>query len=385
MSQVLINGNWIGYPYYGFNSSSNTFLSGTTLNAAGEAIHCIGTVFLQNPLGGSKTISAAGGGSIVWLAGATTFANAGTTFKVGIQDVSSASTPAQGDGTYDVEASFTGGGGGISASAVNTSVMTSGTKTIAHGDLIAIAFTMTARGGASDSIIVNSIQQYIDGGNNSMPLITQNTGGSFAKGGGVLPNTYIQFDDGTIGYIGITSFIPANGTSLAFNSGTATADEYGNYINPTGSFYAVGIAGMVSLASTSTDCELLLYTDPLGTPTVARTITMDGTHVSTGLTRIQYQFATPYLLKPTTGYAISMRPTTANNITTYFRDGVSPTTSGIVGPPNTNHYAVRRLDNTGAFSDYNGGTAKTRLTALWLMGTYIEQGVNMCSGQVGVY
>lgn len=384
MSQILVRGNWIDYPYYGFNSSSNTFLSATTLNAAGESLQFIGTVNLENPTGGGKTISAAGGGSIVWSAGTVTFANAGTTFKVGIQDVSTTTSPAQGDGTFDVEASFTGGGGGVTASAKNTSVMTTGTKTIAQGDMIAICFTTTTRGG-TDAINVNATAQALVN-SGVMPVVSSNVGGSFAKVANVQPNAYIIFNDGTTGSVNITAFTPANGTSISINGGTATADEYGNYIKPLASFYAMGIAGMVNFGGTSSDCELLLYTDPLGTPAVARTISVDATHIATGITRIQYLFSTPYLLKPNTEYAISLRPTTANNnVTIYFRTGVDTANSGDLGPPNTNHYAVRRLDNSGAFSDYNGGTAKTRLTSLWLVGTYMEQGVNMCSGQVGVY
>lgn len=380
MAQINIPGNWVEYPYYGFGSS-NTFLTATPLNLTGETIQFIGTVCLENPSGGSKTISAAGGGKIVWSCGALTFANAGTTFDVGIQDVSAASAPAQGDGVFDVKASFTGGGGGVTASATNTSTMTSGTKTINHGDLIAIVFTTTARAG-TDVVNVNATaQSQVMAG--AMPTVISNVTGSFARVASVQPNAYIIFDDGSTGSLNITPITPANGTSLAYNSGTGTADEYGNCIQPDAPFYALGIAGYLSLAGTSSDLELLLYTDPLGTPAAQRTVTVDATHIPSGVTRIQYLFGAPYLLKPKTAYGISFRPTTVNNVTSYFRDGVDAN-SGDWGTPNTNHYAIRRLNNSGAFSDYNGGTAKTRISSLWLVGTYMAQDINHASYQLGI-
>jgi len=113
MSQILQNGQLVTLPSYPTTTSTGVSLS--TLNATGETAFFVGYCCLQNPLGGSKTISAAGGGKIVWVAFAVTFADAGTTFDVGIQDVSTTATPSQGDGTWDVKASFTGGGGGVTA------------------------------------------------------------------------------------------------------------------------------------------------------------------------------------------------------------------------------------------------------------------------------
>ncbi len=381
MSHIKVNTN-NRFPLFVHNSS--TALTNITLNAAGETTCMIGHLVLENPEGGSKTLSAAGGGSIVWRSGTTTFANAGTTFKVGIQDVSTATSPAQGDGTFDVEASFTGGGGGVTSGAVQTSVMTSGTKTIAHGDLIAITFAMTARGGA-DSVIVNANHPGIYGSTPNMPTVTDNTGGTYAKTSTALPNAYILFNDGTIGWLYGAPFVSASVASVAFNSGTATADEYGNIIYPEATYKASGVSLTIFLAGASSDFELILYSDPLGTPVAERTVTIDATQVgATATAQIEALFSSPYTLKANTTYAVTCRPTTANNVTNYYFDANNATgaKAGLCG---NSHYACRRLDNSGAFSDYNGGTAKTRMMLISLIGIYREQGVNMCSGQVGVY
>ena len=383
MSQTLIAGSHVTLPSIRVNSGSSS--PSSILNATGKIVHYIGNIILENPLGGSKTISAAGGGSIVWRSGAVTFANAGSTFKVGIQDVSTSTAPAQGDGTFDVEASFTGGGGGVTSSATQTSTMTSGTKTIAHGDLISITFSMTARAGADSVVVTHNLQRnFYD--NQITPAVVDNTGGSYARLATSNPNAYIVFDDGSVGWIYGFSFNSTTPILQTFNSGTATADEYGNLIYYPCTFYALGIGFYGNITNASSDFELLLYTTPLGTPSAVKTITVDATQISATVTdgNFFYLFPTPYTLLANTQYGITIRPTTTNNVSIYYQD-TNSSTGGKTGIPNTNAYAIRRLDNTGAFSDYNGGTAKTRKMAIYLLGSSIEQGVNMCSGQVGVY
>lgn len=362
--------------------SATTPITTITLNAAGETAQFIGDIYLENPTGGSKTISAAGGGSILWRSDTTTFANAGSTFDIGIQDVSTASSPAQGDGTFDVKASFTGGGGGVSTAAINTSVMTTGTKTIAHGDQVAIAFAMTARAGA-DSIIVGAAGTGTEVNASAIgSVVVDNTGGTYAPISGY-PLAIIKFDDGTIGYISSTSFIASSGTT-AINSTTGTADEYGNLIVVPWTFHAAGIHDILNFVDNAADCELVLYSDPLGTPVAERVITIDATQLGITATArpVTKLFSTPFLMKANIPYAVTVRPTTANNVTLYYEDGV--TDSVRIHPPNSYAYGVRRLDNTGAFSDTNGGTAKTRVYRCSVFGYFIEQGVNSTTYQIGM-
>jgi len=106
--------------------------------------------------------------------------------------------------------------------------MTTGTKTLNHGDLIAIAFDFTTRGGA-DSVTVtygpsNPIAR-------NLPCVMNNTTGAFAKQGGGTPNVYIKFDDGTIGWIDGGYFFTLINSNVLINVASATADEYGNLIN----------------------------------------------------------------------------------------------------------------------------------------------------------
>lgn len=383
MSQIVIPGAFTYLPIASLVGSSA--YATVTLNATGETCAYVGYIILENPLGGSKTISSAGGGKIVWRTGTTTFANGSSVFDVGIQDVSTASSPSQGDGTFDVKASFTGGGGGITSAAVQTSTMTSGTKTIAHGDLIAIVFSGTTMAGA-DSVIISTngrnVSSSINGG---FPTVTDNTGGSYARTASASPNAYILFDDGTIGWLYGSNFGAIQPGGQAYNSSTGTADEYGNFIKYPGTFVAMGIQFVGQLSGTSADVELLLYTDPLGTPSVVRTITVDATQWPATATTLNTNvlFSTPYTLQANTPYAVTLRPTTANNATVYYRDtdtAVGAKSAGI----GTYNYAVRRLNNTGAFTEYNGGTANTRQMTISLIGSSLEQGVNFADYRLGI-
>ena len=266
--------------------------------------------------------------------------------------------------------------------------MTTGTKTIAHGDLVAIVFELTARGGA-DTIGIKTMQpSNLWLPSNGFPTVTDNTGGTYARTASAIPLAQIVFDDGSIGWFYGCPFFNYNTTPTAvtYNSGTGTADEYGNYLNYPFMYYAIGIGYLGQISGNSADAELLLYSDPLGTPVAERTITLDATQVPATATVLNnlFLFSTPILLRAYTPYAVSLRPTTANNVTLYQRD-VDTVAQGDGSEIGTYCYAVRRLDNTGAFSDYNGGTAKTRIVSTFLVGTRVEQGVNFCGGQVGVY
>ena len=384
MSQVLLSGHLNKLPYILMHSVSNTF-TGITLNAAGETMNMIGSIILENPLGGSKTISAAGGGSIVWRTGASTFAHAGSSLDVGIQDVSSSTSVAQGDGTFDVKATYAGGSG-IVANSTITSVMTSGSKTISHGQLVAITFAMTARGDAIDSVIVNANNQHSHSGPTPLrPTVTENTSGTFSRTGSSLPNAYLIFDDGSVGWFFGSPFVSSLANLQTYNSGTAVADEYGNLIRSPGAFMAMGFETVMTVANASADFEVVVYSDPLTTPVIERTLTVDATQVSAINSNARFMdiFAVPLLIKPNKDYALTVRPTTTNSVSLVYGEG-KDSNSGKTGYGNSNFYSVRRLDNTGSFSDYNGGTAKSRFFYVNFIGSHMEQGVNPASYRIGI-
>jgi hypothetical protein len=314
-------------------SAAASFAQGTA-DAVGESTAFVGYMFLTTGPGTSKTIST---GKVYFRTGSITFASGSSTFKVGIQDVGATGLE---DGTYDVFGTLTGGGGGLTANAVNSVTMSSGTKTITHGDLVAIVLEVTARGGA------DSIQISRSTASSSMPYVTADTGAGPAKVT-VAPICTVEFDDGTMGWFGGDSFACDDNTSgtgtFASNS---TPDEYCTVFRlPIASECIGAMWGPLSYAATD-DHEILLYSDPLGTPAVERTATVDADLRAFPSSGWSQELWASFSLAANTDYAIAIRPTTTNTL------------------------AVRRL----AFGTGNGNLRKvTRLGTNWLQGTRSDQ------------
>jgi hypothetical protein len=236
--------------------------NGGTIDAATEKQAYIGRIKLPGGVGTSKTISAAGGGSIVFRPNATTFANGSTTLEIGLQDVDSTTgVPVRPDGTFDVSRVLTGGVDTINANALNTIAMTggSGSKTLTHGDLVAIVFDMTARAGA-DSIVFGTM----GGTNPQLPTCVQNLTGTWATSFNT-PIVAIIFDDASVGML-----------DGGYVHGGATTESYQDSSNPDerGIAFQVPVDctldqlwAYVGVASAAADQSWDLYSDPFGTPT----------------------------------------------------------------------------------------------------------------------
>lgn len=344
-------------------SATGTFnVNATTLDAATEALHYSGQVYLEAG-SGSKTISSAGG-KIHWrTAGTITFANASTNLRIGLQDLSTTTAPTQGDGTHDVYADLVGGTDTLAGSTAYATAMETGTKTLAHGDKVAIVWEMTARGG-TDSVQVT----YATGGqlaDVNFPTTASYLASTWAKVNGT-PLAMLEFDDGTYGMIFGGLMASTTGASQAFASNTGTADEYGNTFSFPFPVVVDGFWAMATPSSNAADFEVCLYSDPLGTPTLIEAVTVDATQIGTTSVRnLSFMFASPRTFNQNTVYGLTVRPTTTTNVGVYYHD--APVGGMKMAALSTNCYAIRRLDNAGAFSDWNGGTAKTRRMTMGLI------------------
>lgn len=320
--------------------------SSTTIDAVGESFAGIGKVFLEAG-SGSKTISS-GGGKIYFRTAGVTFANAGTTLRVGIQDVA---TTGFEDGTFDVYKDMVGGTDTINANAVNIVSMASGSKTINHGDIIAVCLEMTARAGADTVAVTRASTNTLVGP--SFPYCTADTG-SLAKSSNQLPAILLEFDDGTIGWFQPSYYLPGNwGTSpstidYAQNS---TPDEYAAVFQVPFKCAITGAALQLGQASSGRTFEIVLYSDAEGTPTVVETITPDEDLMSatTGMFWVPF---TSYTLSINSWYAVSMRPTTNNTSRiTYLDLGSGNNKMKRPSDFGSNIKFSSRTNQTGAFSE----------------------------------
>lgn len=325
--------------------------SDSTVDAAGEYVHMTGYCYLEGRTG-TKTISSAGG-KIHFLVGAATitFSNAGTNLRVGIQDTStSAGPPARGDGTFDVYDDLVGGTDTLTALTQKTATMSSGTKDITHGQLISVVIGMTSRGG-TDSMKVRNVRG-VDNLGAEIPNVVLETSGPTFTGQASVPNVVIEFDDGTFGFLFGTWHTSTGAvvTSVAFNS-SSTPDEYLNVIEFPYPVDVLGLSVLIVPSAAAADFELILYSDPLGTPAVIETVSVSAeNNLATSTARTcAVLLSTVRSLSANTQYGVAIRPTAATNVTIYTHDvGAAAHWRG--HDLGENCYLATRSNQTGAFS-----------------------------------
>lgn len=333
-------------------------------DAANEAAIMYGYVITDD--GGSHTIDTTGSSSLGWRTGAVTFANAGTTFKVGLAAADLANGPPGRAAnvanviTFDVSKSMTGGGGGVTANAWQEHVPDAGTKTVANGDLVAFCTQMTALGGAD---LVNT-SAGTNGVNLGVPGMTSFVGGAYAATASGVPNCLITFSDGHYGWIaGIPPFSSA--TAQTWNSGSATK-EYGNIVQFP---FPVKVYGIWSMFQMTADCSFVLYSDPLGTPVAEKTVAVDANaFTATSVRPMQVLFPSPYTATPNQPLAVIAKPGGSNVTMTY--KTLNASAHQITDHCGTNGYAVNRA--SGAFAAQNSN--KDRFPIGLLVGAFSDGG-----------
>jgi hypothetical protein len=332
-------GGWLLTPGIRLQGNDAASPVATALNAVGESVAHIGQVFWSD--GGSHDVSNAGG-KIHWSAGTVTFASASSNLRVGLQPLGASGLET---GTFDTYDDLVGGTDTITANSLQVTTMSSGTKTIAHGATVAVVFEMTARGG-TDSVEVHRMT-----GSGGFPYSSSDTG-SHAKSAASIPYCVIEADDGTLGILGGPHTIPALTSATSFNNGS-TPDEYGSMFEVTFRCSVNKLFAALGDMDGTEAGELVLYSDPLGTPVAERTATVaPANHGQPGnaSTDATTYAITEFTLEPNTPYAVTYRPTDAagrliSRVVTIPSAGVRAFT-----PFGTTLQGVTRSDNTGAFT-----------------------------------
>lgn len=316
------------------------------MNAANESCSGIGQLVTSDG-NGSKVLSAAGGGSIWFeISSAPTFANAGTTLRVGIQDVDY--TTGRGDGTFDVYKDLVGGTDTLNF--WTRAYMGSGTKTMSPGDIFVFKIEMTSRGG-TDSVSVK--RQSLDGNVGGFPYGSSNTGTEIRHGH--LPSVFIVFDDGTYGWFHATAPLGLNANSFAYGNydSTSTPDEFAAVFSVPIEVTITEVGLGVNSVGPGDEMEVVIYSDPEGTPTVIETIPHDSDLIySPGWVR---RMCSPLTLTPNVLYAVSLRPTTAGPIQPLHKDMTASYASGPHNELKTSWFFPTlkigtRTNQTGAFT-----------------------------------
>lgn len=267
MTQVAIQPGFM-YPEINYVGIVQATLA--VMDAATEKHAHIGVLRINGKPAGAKTLST---GNIQFRTGTCVFANGATTLDIGIQDVATGAGPiAQPDGTFDVKTTLAGGAG-ITSAAWNTVTMNSGSKNMSDGDLIAVVWDMTARGGA-DSVIVATENNLYPNQSGGLPTTNSFVAGAWqtsnALGASRAPNVLITFDDGTLGWIEFSFPVTSTGTE-SFQDST-NPDERGLIFQVPWDckIDMLWVAG--SAADANADFTLKLYSDPTGAPVLLASV-----------------------------------------------------------------------------------------------------------------
>jgi hypothetical protein len=315
-----------------------------TLDAANEAVIMIGRMRTSD--GGSHTIDTTGSSSMFWRTSTVTFSNVGTTVKVGLGAVDTAVGP-PGRAvnvadviTFDVSRSMVGGGGGITANSSQNHVPDTGSKTIASGDLVAFCVQMTARGG-TDAIFVANLATHVS---MQRPLITAFTGAAYVAAS-LVPNCFFTFSDGATGWFdGAEVFTTLN--TRTWNSASATK-EYGQLFNLP---FPMKVSGAYFWATPDVDFDVVLYSDPLGTPVAEKTVSIDGNTVGSLNGRLMREsFPSSYTTTANQNIGLVIKPG-ASSVSAYYKTlgAAGQRMSDVWG---TSGYGISRA--SGAFANAN--------------------------------
>ena len=242
--------------------------------------------------------------------------------------------------TFNVSKSLVGGSGGITANAWQTHIPDIGTQTIANGDLVAFCIQMTTRGGTDIIVpLTNSV-----GVPPQRPICTRLLSAVYSLSNSI-PNAMITFSDGALGFFyGCDVFSSLN--TRTWNSTSATK-EYGQLFKLPFPTQVYGVFGWVGA---SADLELVLYSDPLGTPVAEKTVSVDANTVATtAAARISVLFGSPYITTADQNIGIALKPG-ASDISTYYRTLASAAHRSS-DPWGTDGYGISRA--SGAFANAN--------------------------------
>lgn len=321
--------------------------TGATLNAAAEESFLIGPIFWEGGTSGATKVLSTSG-RIFWVsASGVTFANVATNLRIGAQDIDGATGLP--DGTFDVFADWVPGTETITSSALHNTLMESGSKTFTYGANYAIGMTMTARGGV-DQVTQDRVDLAAFAG---AQTVTLPYGVHLGAKSPIIPQFLIKFDDGTFGWIYNAQLLwNTNDTAPAvqtFGSGSAT-DEYAGIFSFATDLQIAGIGASLGAIASGDAFELILYSDPLGTPTVIEAITCDPDLVGVTNNVPYYRLlSTPVTLTGGLKYAIAARPTTAATISFGYLDLTTGFHELKKGQPFTTIQMGGRADQTGAF------------------------------------
>lgn len=352
------------------------------IDAAGEKIAYMGEVLWED--GASHTMGSSS--KIHFATGAVTFASASSTLRVGLQGVSTTTvTSITPDGTWSVYREMLGSSGVITSSddyiLKSITLSTSGSKSVAHGELVAVVFDLIARG-VSDSIIV---QGMTSDGYCVWPAVRGYTTSWQNFSNSPLPLLMLEADDGAKGILAgglyCKTFSSGAACSATFTfTSSSSPDEYGLIFQVPFRCKVGGcIVVMGTDAATAADATLRLYATPLGTPSalVSKTLYGEQSVGGTDDRPRHYMFSSEVILEPNTDYCLALEATSTGNIEFGYIEFGDASHRACMGLANCRRGS--RTNGTGAFTE-----TTTQYPLMALLITALDDGNGSGAAQMNI-
>lgn len=294
----------VQWPPLAVFASPPAFDSATLLiDATGEKIALMGRVWNKDRA--TKNITRVG-----FRFGAITKAG-GSGLTVSLQDVSLTTSPLQPDEVQDQTVAIANGDAGFASSVWYRTGALSAARPVAFGELLAVVIEYDGGGRlGADSVTVSGFTTAATSLRNNVGSPVLKTAGTWVAQNQI-QNIVLEFDDGTFGTL-LDAYPGLTISTTAYNTGSA-ADEFALEFTVPAPMKVDGAwAEILWAASASVDLVLYDGTTPLVTvSTDFHTLAVTG---STRLLRVPFPEQT---LVPGTTYRLSVKPTTANNVTIY--------------------------------------------------------------------
>lgn len=322
--------------------------------------------YMMTSDGAAHTLSAAGGGTIGFLNGTVTFAQATSVLTFGLATMDTATGPpgratnVSNLITFSTSKTWLGNAAhGMTTGTWHSSAMDAGSLSVTPGDLIAFAVQLTAWV-TTDTI---GIRCGDSGLASNLPGVTNLTGPSTYAAATATPNVFITFDDGAFGYfLGSQVFSVGSTGTGNFGSGSSP-NEYGNLFQFN---FPVTILGATMFTVAPANAfDFVLYADPLGTPSAVKTLSVNKFAIGsvTGSRRCDVMNPAGYVLAANTPIAGIMKPTSASTISAAYRT-VFASSHQVTMNLGTGCYAVNRSGGSGAFASQNSGKDRFNMCLL---------------------
>lgn len=339
-------------------SSAIAFASTTAMSAANQYVAVFGDFWHKAGPGASKNISA------IEFRWASTVTFNASTLRVGIQGVdtsASAGPPPRADGTFkgatnSAFADLTAG----SASTWETLAVLGEVAAVTVGSPICVIFKVQA--GTPTSLGISAVSNMFPSEASSFPITTRFDGTSTFAAQAVSANVALKCDDGSYGTL--CGALVASAVSTNTYSSSSNPDEMGLYWVPPFKFAAAGGGAMGAFGTATSDGNINLYSDPLGSPSLLQSTSQPGEWGRGSASRfpLDRMFTASSDVAAGTAIGLVWEATAAGTVGT---DVFDPPSTAIRDDIYAGVRLIGRQNGSGAFSEINSGL---RIPLMWLTG-----------------